>query len=82
MANFEETEDLELAIDAKASVDLTIANMPTFRDLLVTAWSSGYLLAVGEQLVVDYLRKMGGYTKLDLEHIWLNVSTCHVLTHC
>ena len=41
VANLVEIEDLELAIDAKAYVDLTIADAPTFRDSPVTGWSLG-----------------------------------------
>ena len=63
VANYVETEDLELAINAKAFVDLTIADASSFRDLLVTGWTSSDLLTVGEQLVAEYLQKMGGYTK-------------------
>ena len=60
---FEETEDLEDAIEAGAFVDLTVADAPTFEQLPIEGWTSEDLPVVSEELAADYLRKMGGYTK-------------------
>ena len=61
--NILETEDLLYAIEASAFVDLTIPSAPIFGDLPADGWTSEDLPAISEQLVKDYLRKMGGYTK-------------------
>ena len=61
--NILETEDLLHAIEASAFVDLTIPAAPIFRDLPADGWTLEDLPAISEQLVKDYLRKMGGYTE-------------------
>ena len=61
--NILETEDLLHAIEASAFVDLTIPAAPIFRDLPADGWTLEDLPAISEQLVKDYLRKMGGCTK-------------------
>ena len=61
--NILETEDLLYAIETSAFVDLTIPSAPIFGDLPADGWTSEDLPAISEQLVKDYLRKMGGYTK-------------------
>ena len=47
LANFVETGELELTVDAKAFADFVIVDAPTFRDLPATVWTSGNLLPVG-----------------------------------
>ena len=61
--NFLATEDSLYAIEAVAFVDLMIPAAPLCGDLPADGWTLEDFTAISEQLVKNYLLKMGGYTK-------------------